>query len=432
MRHASPTRCALILGAILALVLPATSRAADQVRISDSGSRPVLAVAPDGTALVAWAEYDDATHCGDVRYVRFSPNGAMEPEAGPPGAGPCANRPDAVANPDGSFTLVWIADGGGDPQRGRRGNAEISRIAADGTAGNAELLGPSDKAVRPVIAGGPDGASVVVYRGPQVQGDPERSFRARAVQISPEGSPGPGVDVSRTEAGYLDVAVDDRGQARIGWSTGLHPARRFQNVQARTLLPDGGLTKLRTLSAPREGGEDVTVEAAGSRAIVTWLGRKGVRACELGGNGEVLRDAVTLSLRRLGSKDPSAALTPSGRATVVWSKEINSKSRVFRSGLSARGQVLAPKTILKNGRAPALTTTGSGDVLLGWAKGWGEGGSFFGTLRPGGQLTESRPLVDGRVEHLSLASDPGGGVVAAATLYEQSTGEYPTVFVRTG
>ncbi len=200
--------------------------------VSEPGNQvvdPALAVAPDGTATVAWTAY--GLTGSDLRMARVEPDGTVGPAQAFPGAGANSRNVDLAVDPEGRVTAVWESS---------PGEIQMSRIGADGTPGPAQTLGTADDQAQPRVAVDRTGRAVVVYRGPPVgKHYGERSYRTRAVQVGADGAAEAPIDISRIDVWSSELAIDGQGRAIIAWSTGDFSSKRFFRVQSRTLFSDG-------------------------------------------------------------------------------------------------------------------------------------------------------------------------------------------------
>lgn len=378
---------------------------------------PALAVAPDGTATVAWTVYGLTDSA--LRVARVEPDGTVGPAQAFPGAGAYPRNVDLAVDPEGRVTAVWASSPFQAP-----GQIQMSRIDADGTLGPAQTLGTADDQAQPRVAVDRSGRAVVVYRGPPVgKNYGVRSYRTRAVQVGADGAPGAPIDISRIDVRDPELAIDGQGRAIIAWSTGDFSSKRFFRVQSRTLLPDGSLGPLRTLSLRGQRGFDVDLDiSSAGRATVAWRSKLGkIFATRVNASGRVDRDPQELSTSKSpNARSPDVAVTRRG-SIVAWTSHPGSQYRVERSGLSRTGKALGTKTVAVKARGPELVAGGFAAATIGYV-GVERGASIAG-VRLGEPTGAARRVFEGETMGLQIARDGLGSITAAATV-RTPEGEY--------
>ncbi len=321
--------------------------------VSEPGTQvadPALAIAPDGTATVAWTAYR-LNGFPYLRVARVEPDGTVGHAQAFPGAGANSQDVDLAVDPEGRVTAVW------ESCRCRAGSPaqiQMARIGADGTLGPAQTVGRADDtaAYQPRVAVDRSGRAVVVYLvdlGPQFG---KSRARTRAVQVGVDGTPEAPIDISRIDARDSELAIDGQGRAVIAWSNGDFSSKRFPfRVQARTLLPDGSLGPLRTLSRRGQRGFDVDLDVSSAgRATVAWRSAHGkIFATRVNASGRVERGPQELTT----SKSPDAgspevavtgapsSLGPRSRETTTASSAPASPGGARRSGRRRSPSMLA-------------------------------------------------------------------------------------------
>ncbi len=329
---------------------------------------PAVAVAPDGTATVAWIRFDGANFVVQVR--RITPDGGLGAEAlNFSGAGGDAAAPQVAVAPDGTATVVWKRFNGSNDVVQER------QMAADGTreASGHPLSAPGRDAVEPQVAVAPDGTSLVVWsrldgsdsivQGRQVLpgGDPAAS--AADLSAGGESAVGP------------QVGLDDDGTATVVWS-------RFDGVSS--------IIQARRVSAAGVPGPDVDDLSVAGRsaaeprvavnpdgiAIVVWDRLDGsnriVQARRIGASGEPSPGVLDLSAAGRDAAEPQVAIADDGAATVVWTRFDGSDFIVQRRGVGANGTPAASVAGLsaagRGAAEPVVALVAPGSSLALWKR----------------------------------------------------------------
>ena len=241
------------------------------------GAHPQVAVAPDGSGVVAW-ERDGALEVSLV-----TPQGAVTPPAVLSAPGTAARLPGVAVNAAGDAVVAWYQDD------------EV--LTAERTAGGA--FG-APRAVSP--AGGlPDATNLGAPSvGLAADGRTVAAWRRRAgghlrieAAIRPAGRGwDPPVLLSPTasrNAGRPSLGMDAAGHAVVAWSqpSGISLSAIRARTLARTAPAFGALE---AVSAPRGRGTAPSVALdGGGRSVLAW------REDPLGGRGRLFRAAVRLS-----------------------------------------------------------------------------------------------------------------------------------------
>jgi len=281
---------------------------------------PQVDIAADGEATVVWKRFDGFRYLVLVRHVL--PDGTTDPASQRLSeAGQDAVEPDVAVAPDGSATAVWSRYDGADSI------VQARRVAPDGTlAATANLSAPGESAIQPHVAFAPDGAATVVWN--RFDG---ANWLIQGQRLAAGGTAAGGVfnlSAAGRSAAEPQLAIDGRGVATAVW--GRYDGANFV-VQARQIGPGGTLL-----------GSPVQLSAAG-------------------------RDAG----------DPALAAAPDGGVTVLWSRFDGANWLLQRRDLSPAGVPAATATTLSaSGRSAgdaALGWGGDGTLAMVWRRGSGSG-----------------------------------------------------------
>lgn len=268
---------------------------------------PVVAVAPDGSFLVAWESSDGVAGvaAGDGVFVRSFTAGGLAvgsefklDEA----AGVGARLPALAAGRDGGYLLAW--EGGGD---GTEGTDVFARLldAAGRAVGpqlrlNATTFGEQRA---PAVAASPDGGYLTVWHGRAESPTPITFYRVFGQAVGADGALlGPELRVSESEEerahALPEIATSSTGEFLVAW---LMWYGDFQTaVDGIHLDPLGNpLGEKFRISQFQPSSRSISI-AAGPRGdyLLTWEGfTTGNRAADLG-----------IAARRVPSSQPEVPL----------------------------------------------------------------------------------------------------------------------------
>ena len=237
-------------------------------------SRPAVAMASDGSALVVWERG------GTIESAEIGPGGGLGAPAAVPGAGAGARRPAVALNGAGDAVVAWYEAGvlaAGRPHGGAFGPPQA--LSAAGGLPTLQNL----KAPALALAGG--GRAVAAWR------------RATAGHFRVEASVGsvagpwrpPAVlsPASNRNAGQPTLTLNGAGAAIVGWSQPLGTS--LSAIRARILATPGaapfGPVEAISTAAGRGTAPSVGIDSAG-RAVVAW------REDPVGGSGRFFRGAI--------------------------------------------------------------------------------------------------------------------------------------------
>lgn len=267
-----------------------------------------VAMAPDGTAVVAWQEVGVGE--ARIKLRRVAPDGSMEPIRNASPSGDQASRPQVVASSDGTATVVWINDDGVDDP-----TVMVRRLGADNTFdGPAQALSdPSEEA---------NDLSIAIDALNRVTIAWSLNADVEATRMSAAGVPGATIDVASTGSFEDDVyvAMDFADRAMVLFT------RSSEELIARRINANGSLESERTISAV---GTDVSYDYAlgfdsANLATIAWVaeptgggdGRMYTRTLDSGGT---LGTTSPLGPATFEPRSPQVLVDSAGRARVVWS-----------------------------------------------------------------------------------------------------------------
>jgi Glycosyl hydrolase family 26 len=326
---------------------------------------PRVAVAPDGTAAVAWTRFDGSNFLVQAR--RILPGGSVEEGTkNLSTTGQNSFSPQVAVGADGTATIVWKKFDG------FHYLVQERRIAADGTreASFHTLSASKQDAIEPEVAAAADGTATVVWS----RFDGSDSI-VQERQIGADGTPAEATrDLSAAEESAIEprVAIAPDGTATVVWvrSDGAN-----QIVQARRIAPgDTPEPGVENLSAAgRSAAEPELAVGADGVATVVWDRWDGgsfvVQLRRLSAQG-VPGATLNLSASGRDAAEPRLALGPAGVASVVWSRFNGANFIVQRRDVAADGTLAATQDLSAAGRSAS-------DPSLAW----GSDGTFAATWR---------------------------------------------------
>jgi Glycosyl hydrolase family 26 len=359
MRHISPDET----GPAMALSDP-----------SQDALAPQVAVAPDGTATVTWIGSDGSNFLVQAR--RVDPEGT--PDASTVNlsqSGHDAAAPRIDVGADGTATVVW--------KRFVEGHylVEERRLTPAGDPLPAEaanvLSEPGQDAVEPAVAAGADGTANVVWsrfdgahsivQGRRVgaTGEPE----ATTSNLSAEGQ----------SAVAPQVAVAPSGAATVVWNRfdGSHWVIQSQRLAAAG-VPEGTAATLS--NSTRNAAEPQLALGPEGKVTVVWDRYDGssfiVQARRIDAAGTLAAATLNLSASGRDAAEPQVDVSPTGTATVLWSRFDGSNWIVQRRDVAANDALATVVNLSAAGRrgsGPALAWGSDGDLTMAWRRFAGSG-----------------------------------------------------------
>jgi hypothetical protein len=308
-------------------------------RESEEEGGPAIAVAPDGTATVVWIRIEP----GDTAVLerRIDPEGELEDGINELGHSEDPHVfPEVAVAPDGTATVAWTATHEGETA------VEASRIAPDGTADPAPTELTTGSSYQPHLGVAADGTATVVW---QQFGEDKAVAEAR--QIAPDGTLGETLKLSSGVGSAQDpaVAVTSKGAAVVVWEDyywqeGGPPD---EVLEERRIEADGTLeATVHLLSA--EAGARAPVLAAGPDGSVTVLWSQSLNHLaerRIEADGTPAESIYNVNSPAVDGIYPKVAVEPSGKALVVWGDGWH----VFFRRLGSDGTPLgSPTQVLKS------------------------------------------------------------------------------------
>lgn len=331
-------------------------------QVSNLRSQPDADATTGGMALVGWT---DESHAVGLRVLPG--RGAIVPITTlPEGSSVALGGLRVGIAPSGDAVAVWTRDPlPARPGAGDRTVRVATRSASTGKWSSATDLSPPG-ADHPALAVGADGSAIVAWE------------RAGAIEASVKGAAGGfgapiALSPSTPSARLPAVAVNDSGDAVVAWfQQGVVASERPAGGSfgaARAISAAGGFPAMASLRAP------VVAVAADGRAVATWRrqidGRFRVEAIvrQAGAGWGATEVLSPRSSRNAGR--PSLGADAAGRAIVAWSQPVGASRSAIRARVLTRqatgfGALESVSTPSGRGTAPAVGLDGTGRAVLAW------------------------------------------------------------------
>jgi hypothetical protein len=340
------------------------------------GFQPQLAVAPDGSAMVVWVDFDGSSFL--VKGRRLAPDGT--PAGGVIDLSAATQNevdPQVAIAADGTATVVWErtnVDWTGAYGTGTSFVILERQVAPDGTVGESHMLTRGGRsAVEPEVEVGPDRAPIVVWSRHE-----EGASIVQARRVGADGTPAEATyDLSASGASAiepaLDVGVD--GRAEVAWT-------RFDGghwvVQGRELSstgePAGAAHDLS--DAARDAVQPQLALGADGTGMAAWKRFDGanwiVQLRRVGADAAPVGGAVDLSASGADAAEPRLALAPDGGASVAWDRFDGSHWLVQRRRVGPEGgPEAAAENLSASGQSagqPQLVVAGGSSETTVWRR----------------------------------------------------------------
>jgi phage terminase large subunit-like protein len=291
------------------------AQAADLTPALEMASGPDVAVARDGSSTVVWSSVNYGFHVVFMR--RIAVNGTLGPIRQLSAAGQDAFAPRVAVTPAGLATVVWARS------NGTNFLVQARRISAAGIPEESTktLSASGQDAAAPQVATAADGTATVVWK--RFDGAhylvQERRISAAGVLESVSHT----LSATGQDAVEPQVAVAGTGTATVVWT-------RFDGydgiVQARQIEPSG-TPKTATLSLSVSGESAVQPQLAvapSGVSTVVWNRFNGtnwiIQERRLSAAGALLGGVYDLSAGGRSAAEPQVAVAPDGATTIVWDR----------------------------------------------------------------------------------------------------------------
>src|SRR5215203_2295098 len=343
------------------------AQAADISPAAETATGPDLAVAGNGVTTVAWS-----ARSGSGSFTVFARQIAANGSRGTirqlSASGQDAFAPQVVVAPNGVATVAWIRSNGTNFQ------VQARRILAGGTPEESTktLSSSGQDAATPQLAIAPDGTATVVWK----RFDGYR-YLVQERRIAPNGTleaSAHTLSESKQDAVEPQVAVDGNGVATVVWS-------RFDGadsiVQMRRIGSSG--TPAATFTSLSAVGESAIQPRVGVTptgiATVAWTRFDGsnwiVQARRLTASGGLQGSVQSLSATGRGAAEPQLAVGGDGTSTVVWSRFDGSNFIVQARRITPAGSLGSTFSLSATGRDaadPQLALGPGGKATVIWSR----------------------------------------------------------------
>jgi hypothetical protein len=342
---------------------------------SDLSMTGDLAVAPDGTTLVAYTQFVGSFERARARVRRPGQDFAQVLELSPPDRQASATA--VAVDQQGNFTVAWTLD---DPTT----QVRAARLPAGaGAFEPTEIVSSGNASFSPAIAVGGNGTAVIAYKQ-------DNALQA-AVRPGASGDFGPATTVSDPNPVAYDVAVDDSGRAVAVWSRNNGAADVVQASERPAGLgfpPPAMALTLSTAATNDHSTEPSLAMAPDGRVIVLWryafgTGTPEVRYIEREPNGTWMPASLAASKPSESAHNPDVAIAANGSAIGSWIANPGA-GELIQAGVRPPGGAFAG---YRNFGAtsigpPDVTSDRAGDTAITWGGSSGEG--VFSVRRPAG------------------------------------------------
>lgn len=330
--------------------------------------RPQVSVGVDGTATVAWVQYEG--RASSIYERRIGPEGIPESQSHRLSAtGQSANQVQLASSPDGGAVVVW------ERYSGYRTQVQSSIVSPAGApaATPANLSDGAQNAVEPHVVVEPDDSSIVIWT--RYDGS-DQVVQGRRTE--PTGAPDATTfDLSESGENAIEpvLAMGPDGSATAAW---IRSDGTEEVAQSLRLLPSGapgGIVE--TLSGAGEDAVAPAVAVAPSGdASVVWQRSDGstfvIQGRHLDPDGSPDAPVYTVSEPGADAREPEIAVGADGLGMIAWSRfdgaeEIVEAERLEPSGLP----VGSPSRLSAPGEeagTPVVAAGPKGSALVGWRR----------------------------------------------------------------
>ena len=355
-----------------------------QTLTATDSKAPGMAVAPDGTTVLAWSRVDRATTV--VEAVRRRPGEAF----GTPVKLNAAegSNPHVGIDAAGNATIAWEEDGVG---------VRAARLpAANGFEAAATVVANGSGAELAVGAGG---TAVVVA---QVAG----VLRA-AIRPGASGAFGAATTISAGTVVDPDVAVAPDGQAVAAWLEG-------DRIRVNERTAGGSFAAAGTVRPPDDDtytvSEPVAAIDGGGRAVVLWT-----QDLETDATGSYVATSLEpvswQSVAGPPSRSADLVTAPGGGVTAAWVRDAFLEVAEMPAGAGLFSNYAVSPFAPAAAARPAVTVGGDGATVAVWAG----NAAVHGARRPAGTnvLTATELATGAGAGDPSLGADDQGNAAAA-------------------
>jgi len=268
---------------------------------SHTATGPVLSVAPDGTAVAAWAWHDPKGWRAQAAIRRPGEPGFGKPQTI---STPAEQRPHLrVAAGDGGRAVVtW---------QHQPGRAHVLSAGPDGTLGNDQELPASDNYADIAVAVGADGAVQLAYLG----GRSLRVTQGTAGQPLPEPAVLSTGGKGTSSGEQVATAFSADGSATVAWAKPGSSYEQGGTLEVFTRAAGGPFGGPQTLGEKAQGIQ--LAGGPGNAAALAWMTDDHVVYAATRASGE-FAPAARLSPPGPNALWPSIAMTDAGKAIAVW------------------------------------------------------------------------------------------------------------------
>jgi hypothetical protein len=334
-----------------------------------------VAVAPDGTTLMAWNENIGGKYRARAR-VRPAGGAFGSIHELTPADGREAGRPRVGVDQQGNFTVVWDEL---QPPTFTVNAIRAARLPAGaGAFENVETVSSGNNATSPRIGVGGNGTAVIAFlQDGVVKG---------AIRNGAGGEFSDPTPLSAANSSSWDVAVDDGGRAVAVWSR-MTAADTFVVERAERPPGVGFLPPVPVSSTTgfHKSTQPSLAMAPDSRALVLWTFQDGAGPFEVQFSERKPNGTWTTAERASKPSEqasvPSVAIAANGRAVASWIAELGSANVVQVAVREPDGAFTGHRNFASTTvSVPKVAGNRTGDTTIAWNGSMGEG--VFAVRRP--------------------------------------------------
>lgn len=293
-------------------------------------SAPSIAMAPDGSFVVAWQTLVQSNL--EVRARRFDSSGttASGEIAVNTRTGNTNGSPAIASDARGNFVVAWESTIAGSYEIRAR------RFDARGSAQSAEIAVNADTASSqraPTLAVAADGAFIVAWHS-----NLDGSLEIRARRFHASGAPaGDEFPVNTTRIGEQvapTLALSPDGNFVIAWENNFD---NHYDIRARTFAPNGAPKTDEFTVQPSSNAEHFApalASAPNGDFLITWQtfqsGNLDLQARPFAANGKPLSEAFVLNSIATGNqKSPTLAMNATGTFAAAWHSDTTGNWNIY-------------------------------------------------------------------------------------------------------
>lgn len=383
MTHCTKTAIGSLLGAAtLALAVASPSAAAFDApqALSPEGftsSFPEVALASDGTATVAWTQYENPLPVGGpIPYMVGTARVAGDGTAEPPVVLGDGGVSDVVVDGDGTATTLWGDCSDTFPVECV---SRYIRVDAAGSAGPVGTIGTAGGAFR-AHAADADSLGRILVAWTRLEGEAgNRTESVDVAWISADGVPGEPFTVTRTDKQLSDLVLsfDAKDRAVLAWKAWRDDGESWPSVHAAVIRPDGAAGPDRIVIGSEKRQQLEQLALSGNRLVTRRVRKKGLELRESLLISEIRGDGTATKPTRIAAPPglrffwaPQIETAADGRSLVAWNAEAIGAAAIDRDGSVSKPVAISGREG-RRVRGVDLAMESDGKAVAAWKRGTG-------------------------------------------------------------